>query len=60
MCPDAVPSWLFVAGIFLGMLLMAGAYRAFGLKGAVGLLILEGAGAVWAIMEIIHLHKIGC
>lgn len=60
MCPQAPSPWLLTVGFIIGLLLMAGAVRAWGVKGAVMMLVLMGAGALWAVLEIIHLHRMGC
>ena len=60
MCPQAPPPWILIAGIFTGFLLMLGAVKTWGLKGGLVILGLMTIGAVWAIFEIIRLHKMGC
>jgi len=60
MCPQAPPPWLLIAGIIVGFLLMVGAVRTWGLKGGTVMLCLMAVGAVWAVLKIIQLHRMGC
>ena len=60
MCPQAVPVWVLPLGVIAGLLLMLGVVGMWGLKGGVVLITLMGIGAVWAVSEIISVHRMGC